>query len=84
MNYLISALAVYKVMQFLNIMTPKEAMPWVKVLAGILLGYSVSFVTNLPDKWVSGLVVATLASACHGVLRIITLHGDLAARKTLK
>jgi hypothetical protein len=71
-------------MQFLNIMTPKEAMPWVKVLAGILLGYSVSFVTNLPDKWVSGLVVATLASACHGVLRIITLHGDLAARKTLK
>jgi len=84
MNYLISALAVYKVMQFLNIMTPKEAMPWVKVLAGILLGYSVSFVTNLPDKWVSGLVVATLASACHGVLRIITLHGDLAARKTYK
>ena len=84
MNYIISALAVYKVMQFLNIMTPKEAMPWVKVLAGILLGYSVSFVTNLPDKWVSGLVVATLASACHGVLRIITLHGDLAARKTLK
>jgi hypothetical protein len=83
-NYLISALAVYKVMQFLNIMTPKEAMPWVKVLVGILLGYSVSFVTNLPDKWVSGLVVATLASACHGVLRIITLHGDLAARKTLK
>jgi hypothetical protein len=71
-------------MQFLNIMTPKEAMPWVKVLVGILLGYSVSFVTNLPDKWVSGLVVATLASACHGVLRIITLHGDLAARKTLK
>jgi hypothetical protein len=84
MNYLISALAVYKVMQFLNIMTPKEAMPWVKVLAGILLGYSVSFVTNLPDKWVSGLVVATLASACHGILRIITLHGDLAARKTYK
>ena len=84
MNYILSALAVYKVMQFLNIMTPKEAMPWVKVLTGILLGYSVSFVTNLPDKWVSGLVVATLASACHGILRIITLHGDLAARKTYK
>ena len=84
MNYLLAGLAVYKLMQFLNTLTPKEAMPWVKVLCGILLGYAVAFVTNLPDMWTSGLVVATIASACHGLLRLMTLHGDLAARKTYK
>lgn len=84
MNYLIAGLAVYKLVQLLNTLTPKEAMPWVKVLAGIILGYSASFVLNLPDKWTSGLVVATIASACHGLLRLMTLYGDLAARKTYK
>lgn len=84
MNYLISGLAVYKLMQFLNTMTPKEAMPWVKILTGVVLGYGISFIINLPDKWISGLVVATIASACHGILRVITLHGDLTARKTYK
>lgn len=84
MNYLLAGLAVYKLMQLFNTITPKEAMPWVKVLVGIILGYGVSFVINLPDKWTSGLVVATIASACHGLLRLLTLHGDLAARKTYK
>lgn len=84
MNYLLAGLAVYKLMQFLNTLTPKEAMPWVKVLVGVVLGYGVAFVTNLPDAWTSGLVVATIASACHGLLRLLTLHGDLAARKTYK
>jgi hypothetical protein len=84
MNYLLAGLAVYKLMQFLNTLTPKEAMPWVKVLVGIALGYGVAFVINLPDAWTSGLVVATIASACHGLLRLLTLHGDLAARKTYK
>jgi hypothetical protein len=83
-NYLLAGLAVYKLMQFLNTLTPKEAMPWVKVLVGIALGYGVAFVTNLSDVWTSGLVVATIASACHGLLRLLTLHGDLAARKTYK
>jgi hypothetical protein len=84
MNYLLAGLAVYKLMQFLNTLTPKEAMPWVKVLVGVVLGYGVSFIINLPDKWTSGLVVATIASASHGLLRLLTLHGDLAARKTYK
>lgn len=84
MNYLLAGLAVYKLMQFLNTLTPKEAMPWVKVLFGIILGYVVALVTNLSDVWTSGLVVATIASACHGLLRLLTLHGDLAARKTYK
>lgn len=84
MNYLLAGLAVYKLMQFLNTLTPKEAMPWVKVLVGIAFGYGVVFIINLPDKWTSGLVVATIASACHGLLRLVTLHGDLAARKTYK
>lgn len=84
MNYLLAGLAVYKLMQLMNTLTPKEAMPWVKVLFGILLGYGVAFVTNLPDVWTSGLAVATIASACHGLLRLLTLHGDLAARKTYK
>lgn len=84
MSYLLAGFAVYKLMQLLNTLTPKEAMPWVKVLAGIVFGYGVSFITNLPDKWTSGLVVATIASACHGLLRLLTLHGDLAARKTYK
>ena len=83
MNYLLAGLAVYKLMQFLNTLTPKEAMPWVKVLVGVVFGYGVSFIINLPDKWTSGLVVATIASACHGLLRLVTLHGDL-ARKTYK
>jgi hypothetical protein len=34
--------------------------------------------------WTSGLVVATLAGACHGVLRMITLVGDMSQRKSLK
>lgn len=84
MSYLLAGFAVYKLMQLLNTLTPKEAMPWVKVLAGIVFGYGVSFIINLPDKWTSGLVVATIASACHGLLRLVTLHGDLAARKTYK
>jgi hypothetical protein len=84
MTYILAGLAVYKLMQFLNTMTPKEAMPWVKVLAGVVLGYGMSFIANVPDKWIGGLVVATLAGACHGVLRLITIHGDLATRKTYK
>ena len=84
MKYLFAGLAVYKAMQFVNIMTPREAMPWVKVLVGIVLGYGFALGLRLPDVWTAGLVVATLASACHAILRLLTLHGDLAARKTLK
>lgn len=84
MNYVIAALAVYKVVQLIDALTPKEAMPWVKVVVGIVLGYVVSFVTNLSDKWVAGLVVATLAGACHAILRLITLVGDMATRRIVR
>jgi hypothetical protein len=84
MNYIIAGLAVYKLVQLLNVITPREAMPWVKILAGVVFGYGASFVLNIEDMWTSGLVVATLAGACHGVLRMITLVGDMSQRKSLK
>jgi hypothetical protein len=82
MNYIIGALAVYKIVQLLDALSPKEAMPWVKVLVGIVFGYIVSFVTHMDDRWTSGLAVATLAGTCHGVLRFITLIGDSAGRRS--
>lgn len=84
MNYIIAALAVYKVVQLIDALTPKEAMPWVKVLVGIVLGYVVTFVIDLPDKWIAGLTVATLAGACHALLRLITLVGDMATRRIVR
>ncbi len=82
MNYLFAGLAVYKLVQLFNSLTPREAMPWVKVLLGILLGYALSFPFGLPDRWTSGLVVATIASASHTVLRCFTLFGDMAFKKS--
>lgn len=84
MTYLIAGLAVYKLMQVLDLLTPREAMPWVKVLIGVAFGYASSFILNTQDKWISGLTVATIAGACHGVLRLITLMGDTAQRKSIK
>lgn len=82
MNYILGALAVYKIVQLLDALAPKEAMPWVKVLVGIVFGYIVSFILGLPDRWTTGLAVATLAGTCHGVLRFITLIGDSAGRRS--
>lgn len=81
MDYIFGALAVYKIVQLLDALTPKEAMPWVKVLVGIVFGYGVSFVIDTPDKWTSGLVIATLAGTCHGILRFVTLMGDSVGRR---
>jgi hypothetical protein len=84
MSYILGALAVYKLLQIFDSLTPREAMPWVKVLIGTVLGYGAAFVVNSPDKWTGGLVIATLAGACHGILRLITVLGDLAVRRTIK
>lgn len=81
MNYIIGALAVYKIVQLLDALAPREAMPWVKVATGIIVGYVVSMTTSMDGGWTSGLVVATLAGACHGLLRFITLIGDSAGRR---
>lgn len=84
MTYLLTALAVYKVVQMLDLLTPREAMPWVKVVAGIVLGYGASFLVDVENRWTAGLTIATLAGACHGVLRLVTLLGDMAQRKSVK
>jgi hypothetical protein len=84
MNYILGALAVYKVLQIVDLLLPKEAMPWVKVLAGVAMSYGASFIVDIDNMWIGGLVIATLAGLCHTVLRCITFLGDMAHHKSLK
>lgn len=84
MTYILAGLAVYKAVQMLDSISPREAMPWVKVGLGIVLGYAASFIVGLDHITISGLVVATIASGCHSVLRLATLLGDMALRRTSK
>lgn len=84
MTFLICSLAVYKVIQVLDSLTPKEAMPWVKVVVGVCLGYIASFIVGFPYIGIYGLAVAAVAGTVHSVLRMITYVGDMAHRKSLK
>lgn len=84
MNYIICALAVYKAVQILEAISPREAMPWVKVVVGTILSYASIFVIHFKDRWLAGLVVATLAGAVHTMLRLLTLTGDMAHKKSIK
>jgi len=84
MNYILGALAVYKVLQIVDLLLPKEAMPWVKVLAGVALSYGASFIVDIDNMWIGGLVIATLAGLCHTALRCVTYLGDMAHHKSLK
>lgn len=84
MNYMIAGLAVYKLIQVLDLLTPREAMPWVKVVVAVALSYGISFVVQIDELWTSGLVVATLAGATHTLLRLLTLTGDMAQRRSMK
>ena len=84
MNYIIAGLAVYKLIQVLDLLTPREAMPWVKVVLAVALSYGISFVVQIDELWTSGLVVATLAGATHTLLRLLTLTGDMAQRRSMK
>lgn len=84
MEYLVCSLAVYKLMQALDALAPREAMPWVKVLAGIVLGYGAAAIARLDHVLLSGLAVATLAGSVHAVLRLVTLVGDLARKRSLR
>jgi hypothetical protein len=84
MEYILGALAVYKLLQVVDLLLPKEPMTWVKVLAGIVASYAVSFLVDLDNMVLGGLIIATLAGACHTVLRCLTLMGDMAFRKSLK
>jgi len=84
MNYIIAGLAVYKLIQVLDLLTPREAMPWVKVVVAVALSYGISFLVQIEELWTSGLVVATIAGATHTLLRLITLTGDMAQRRSMK
>lgn len=84
MNYILCALAVYKILQTVDLLLPREAMPWVKVTASIVLSYGASFLVDIDNRIIGGLVIATLAGACHALLRYLTLMGDMAFRRSLK
>lgn len=84
MNYLIAALAVYKMIQVIDSLLPKEPMPWVKILASILFGYAAQFPAQVDNYFIGGLVIAALAGTVHAVLRLVTLWGDVAQKKTMR
>lgn len=84
MTFILCSLAAYKVIQIADALTPKEAMPWVKVLFGIAIGYTLSFSIGLYNPWISGLAIATASGTVHSVLRLLTYVGDAAHRRSLK
>jgi hypothetical protein len=84
MEFIVCSLAVYKTLQVINSLLPKEPMPWVKILAGVLVGYGAAALAGLDKIPLSGLAVATVAGSVHALLRLITLTGDLAQRKSLR
>lgn len=84
MNYIIGALAVYKIVHIVDLLTPKEAMPWVKVVFGLLVSIILSFVLGLPNVFVAGCAVAALAGTVHAVLRLLILLGDASQRKVIR
>lgn len=80
----LAALAVYKVLQVILALLPREVQPWVKVVGGVILSVPAAFLAGLDNVAVSALAVATLAGAVHSVLRLVTYVGDFAFRKSLK
>lgn len=84
MIYIIAGLAVYKLIQLLDSLSPREAMPWVKVLVGVAFGYGAAYLVQVEHPYVAGMTIAAVASAWHGVMRLVTLLGDMALRKAVK
>lgn len=83
-NILLASLAVYKVLQFTDSVLPREAMPWVKIFASILLGYAAGVIIGCEDLAINGLAIASLSGTVHAVHRLLTLSGDAAHRKSLR
>lgn len=83
-DLLLASLAVYKLIQVLDAVSPREAMPWVKVLAGVTVSYPAAIIAGVPNVTLGGLAVATVAGTIHAVLRLITLTGDMARKKSLR
>ena len=84
MDYILGALAVYKITHVLDTLTPKEAIPWVKVVFSLLVSFIFSFMLGLPDIFIAGCAIATLAGTVHAFLRLMVLVGDMAQRKVLR
>lgn len=84
MELLIAGIAVYKLIQFADSLLPKEPMPWVKLAVSIAASYGAAAVAGTDYLWISGLSVATVAGATHALLRLVTLVGDMAQRKSLR
>lgn len=84
MLLIVCSLAVYKLVQIAESISPREPMPWVKLIFSTAVSYAVAAIAQLENLWVSGLCVATLAGTVHAVLRLLTLTGDMAYRKSIK
>ena len=84
MLILVCALAVYKLTQFVDSLLPKEPMPWIKLAFSIAMGYTSAALAGVDHLEVSGLAVAAVAGAVHSLLRLTTLTGDYAQRKSLR
>lgn len=84
MELLLAALAVYKIVQILDLFLTKEPMPWVKVVATLLISYALVLILWTDVIWLHGLVVATIAGIVHSLIRMITLMGDMARTKSLR
>lgn len=84
MTIALAALAVYKTVQVVLSLLPREPMPWVKVLLGTVIGFGATALAGPDDYVLSALAVATLAGATHTVLRLLTYLGDMALRRAMK
>jgi hypothetical protein len=84
MNYIIIALAVYKIIQLFDSLLPKDVMPWVKIVGSLVLSYVGCVLMSSENIWIDGAAVATLSGTVHSALRLLTLSGDAAHRKSLR
>ena len=84
MTLLLVALAVYKIIQITDLLLTKEPMPWVKVVATLVLSYAGVLILWTDTIWLDGLVVATIAGMVHSLIRFVTLMGDMARTRSLK
>jgi hypothetical protein len=84
MNYIIGALAVYKIVQVIDVLAPKEAMAWVKIVFALLTSFGVVALLGMPNIFVAGCAVATLAGTVQTVLRLLVLLGDVSQRKVIR
>lgn len=84
MEILLCSLAVYKFVQIAEALSPREPMPWVKLLFTVAISYISMAIISPHNLWFMGLAVATIAGTVHSTLRLLTLAGDMAYRKSIK